>query len=151
MRIGAAAELASPALAELFNRGYSGYYAPVHVTEDILRSYVLANDIQLEASRVVWDPGGPVAFAMLGIREERGWIGGMGVAPEARGRGGREGVARGGDKRCEGEVGHWGRVLPGRQGRRTGRSGAGWGLRRPPIAVPEAIVGTSSEDPTRVS
>jgi hypothetical protein len=46
-----------------------------------------AFDVSPEASRVVADGGAPVAFAMLAIRDDRGWIGGMGVVASARGRG----------------------------------------------------------------
>jgi ribosomal protein S18 acetylase RimI-like enzyme len=74
-------------LAALFNRGYAGYYAPVTLDAAAFRGMVDANQIDLDASRIGERGDEPVAFAMLGIRGARGWIGGMGVAPEARGRG----------------------------------------------------------------
>ncbi len=48
-------------------------------------------DIDLDASRVA----GEEAFALLGVRGDRGWIGGMGVVPAARRRGHGEAVMRG--------------------------------------------------------
>src|SRR5260221_10392168 len=75
------------ALAALFNLGYAGYYAPITLDAAAFRTMVDANQIDRGASRVGARGGEPVAFAMLGVRDTRGWIGGMGVAPEARGRG----------------------------------------------------------------
>ena len=50
--------------------------------------HVAGNTIDLEASPV-WldDVGGIVAASLLGVRGERGWIGGFGVAPDRRGSG----------------------------------------------------------------
>jgi len=81
------------ALAALFNRGYAGYLVPLTLDAASLRAHVTLNDVDLGASRVAVRDGEPVAFALLGVREAsapgggRGWIGGMGVAPEARGAG----------------------------------------------------------------
>jgi GNAT superfamily N-acetyltransferase len=73
-------------LAELFTRGYEGYYLPIRVEEPTMRYMVETWDIDLSRSRVA--PGAGVCN--LGVRGERGWIGGLGVAPEAR----RHGVGR---------------------------------------------------------
>jgi GNAT superfamily N-acetyltransferase len=80
------------AMAAIFTRGYAGYFVPITLNAVAFRSHVALNDIDLEASRVGVVGGEPVAFALLGVRDAagsggRGWIGGMGVAPEARGRG----------------------------------------------------------------
>lgn len=85
------------ALAELFNRGYTGYSVPITLTADSFSLFARACDLDLDASRVLATEAGPAAFAMLAIRNDhratgghhaaRGWIGGMGVAPEARGQG----------------------------------------------------------------
>lgn len=84
-------------LAELFNRGYTGYSVPIMLTADSFSQFARACDLDLDASRVLATDDGPAAFAMLAIRDDhrawrghrpsRGWIGGMGVAPEARGQG----------------------------------------------------------------
>ena len=74
-------------LAALFTRGYEGYYTPVTMNEPGFLDMVRTADIDLAASRVGSLEGRPVAFALLGVRGTRGWIGGMGVASEARGAG----------------------------------------------------------------
>jgi ribosomal protein S18 acetylase RimI-like enzyme len=83
----AASHHSDATLAALFNRGYAGYYAPVTLDAAAFRGMVDANQIDLDASYVGTRGEEPVAFAMLGIRGQRGWIGGMGVVPEARGHG----------------------------------------------------------------
>jgi GNAT superfamily N-acetyltransferase len=81
-----ASQLSVPELADLFTRAYEGYYVPVAVDETAMRYMIETWDIDLERSRV--DPGR--GFCNLGVRGDRGWIGGVGVAPEAR----RQGVGR---------------------------------------------------------
>jgi GNAT superfamily N-acetyltransferase len=73
-------------LAELFTRGYEGYFVPMHFDEPTLRYMVEAWDIDLSKSRVAPDAG----LANLAIRGDRGWIGGIAVVPEQR----RGGVGR---------------------------------------------------------
>lgn len=73
-------------LAELFTRGYEGYFVPMHFDEPTLRYMVDAWDIDLSKSRVVPDAG----LANLAVRGDRGWIGGIAVVPEQR----RHGVGR---------------------------------------------------------
>lgn len=73
-------------LAELFTRGYEGYFVPMHLDEPTLRYMVDAWDIDLSKSRVAPDAG----LANLAVRGDRGWIGGIAVVPEQR----RGGVGR---------------------------------------------------------
>ena len=73
-------------LAELFTRGYEGYFVPMHFDEPTLRYMVDTWDIDLAQSRVAPDAG----LANLAIRGDRGWIGGIAVVPEQR----RNGVGR---------------------------------------------------------
>jgi GNAT superfamily N-acetyltransferase len=73
-------------LAALFTAGYEGYFTPIHVDEPTLRFMIDAWDIDLTRSRAV--PG--VGVCNLGVRDERGWIGGLGVVPAER----RHGVGR---------------------------------------------------------
>jgi ribosomal protein S18 acetylase RimI-like enzyme len=79
-----ASTLADAELMALFNRVYSDYFVPVTLNEAAWQGLVRRFDIDLEASRVTADGGG---IALLGLRGARGWVGGMGVAPEARRRG----------------------------------------------------------------
>ena len=73
-------------LAELFTRGYEGYFVPMHFDEPTLRYMVDAWDIDLSRSRVAPDAG----ICNLAIRGDRGWIGGIAVVPDQR----RNGVGR---------------------------------------------------------
>lgn len=73
-------------LAALFTAGYEGYFTEVHVDEQTMRYMVDTWDIELARSRVA--PG--VGVCNLGVRGERGWIGGLGVVPSER----RHGVGR---------------------------------------------------------
>jgi ribosomal protein S18 acetylase RimI-like enzyme len=70
-------------LAALFNAGYEGYVVPFRVDASQLENMIAAWHIDRSRSRVA--PGEGVA--LLGIRGERGWIGGLGIVPAARRRG----------------------------------------------------------------
>jgi len=77
----------SAALAALFARGYEGYFVPVHLDAAAFDVMVRSGDIDLAASRVALVGGEPTGIAILGVRGTRGWVGGIGVASERRGRG----------------------------------------------------------------
>jgi ribosomal protein S18 acetylase RimI-like enzyme len=87
MRLEPAAGLGLAALAELFTAGYEGYFMPIHVDETSLGAMVDSWDVDLGRSRVAVDEDGPVGVVLLGVRGDRGWIGGLGVVPRARRRG----------------------------------------------------------------
>ena len=74
-------------LAALFTAGYVGYYTSITLDAGGFRGMVTTGDIDLASSRVGALADEPVAFALLGVRGRRGWIGGMGVEATARGRG----------------------------------------------------------------
>ncbi len=74
-------------LAELFNRAYEGYEVPLHVDAGTLAFMEETFDLVPARSRVAWSGTEPVGVAMLGVRAERGWVGGMGVTAAARRRG----------------------------------------------------------------
>ena len=78
----------SPAeLAAAFNTVYTDYVVPFMVGEAWARQHVAANSIALEHSPL-WrdDAGAVVGLAALGVRGDRGWVGGLGIAPAHRGR-----------------------------------------------------------------
>jgi len=75
------------ALAGLFTLVYTGYDVPMHVDASVMRVMRVAFDLDRAASRLLRVGGEAVAVAMLGLRRGTGWIGGMGVAPDFRGRG----------------------------------------------------------------
>jgi ribosomal protein S18 acetylase RimI-like enzyme len=82
-----AATLDIAALAALFSNVYADYYVPLHVDATAMAGMIAAQDLDLERSCVVFDGSDPIAFAMLAVRGQTGWIGGMGVVPGHR-RGG---------------------------------------------------------------
>lgn len=73
-------------LAALFTRGYEQYFVPMQLDAASFRFMVDTWDIDLSRSRVAPGKG----LCNLAVRGERGWIGGIGVVPEAR----REGIGR---------------------------------------------------------
>jgi ribosomal protein S18 acetylase RimI-like enzyme len=75
------------ALVRLFNEAYSDYAVPLRLDRAALEFTIAACDIDLASSRVALDDGDPAAFAFLAIRDDEGWIGGMGTVPERRRRG----------------------------------------------------------------
>lgn len=71
-----------------FNRSFEGYLVPMTHTADSLRTLIAVNGISLAHSFVAEDDAGqPAGIVLLAVRSARGWIGGMGLAPEWRGRG----------------------------------------------------------------
>ena len=75
------------ALTQLFTLVYTDYHVPMHVDGPAMRFMRVASDLDRSASRLVRDGGEAVAIAMMGVRGDDGWIGGMGVSPSHRGRG----------------------------------------------------------------
>ncbi|HKU59536.1 MAG TPA: GNAT family N-acetyltransferase [Gaiellaceae bacterium] len=59
---------------------------PIHIDEPTMQHIVTAWDIDLSRSRVAEGAG----ICNLGVRGDRGWIGGVGVVPEKR----RQGIGR---------------------------------------------------------
>jgi len=82
-----ASEVPHAQRAALWNDAFSDYYVPGTFTAETLAAFEQAFELDLAGSRIVLEGGRPVAFGMLGIRDRRGWVGGMGVAPSARRRG----------------------------------------------------------------
>lgn len=80
--------LAPERVVEAFNRSFEGYFVPMTHTVDSLRALIEVNDVALAHSFVAVDEQGqPGGVVMLAIRGSRGWIAGMGLAPEWRGHG----------------------------------------------------------------
>ena len=74
-------------LAAAFTAGYAGYQFPISLDAATFSRYATLWDYDLGRSRVAVDGDAAVGFAMLGVRDRRGWIGGMGVVEAARGTG----------------------------------------------------------------
>ena len=81
-------------LAAIFNAGYEGYFTPLTLDEAGFRFMVTTCDDDLDASRVLLVDGEPAGICKLGIRRDRGWIGGLGVAAAHRGKGLGEALMR---------------------------------------------------------
>ena len=89
-----ASELSLTELAELFNRAYEGYEVPMHVDAGAVAFMHDAFDLVPEYSRIAWRDERPIGVAMLAVRGARAWVGGMGVAAEARRSGVGEALMR---------------------------------------------------------
>ncbi len=77
-------------LVSALNAAYSGYYVPIYLTLDDFEDLVYRESIQLAHSAAAVEGDQVVGGALLGVRGQRGWIGGVGVIPEYR----QQGIAR---------------------------------------------------------
>jgi RimJ/RimL family protein N-acetyltransferase len=75
------------ALAEIFTRSFEGYFYPQQATGALLAARARIENLDLHRTLVIESGGEPVGIAVLGLRGERAWCGGFGVAARARGRG----------------------------------------------------------------
>lgn len=87
MRRTTLAELGAAGLAAAFNTVYEGYVVPMTVDAGWAAQHIGGNDVRVAESPLWLDEGGVVALSALGVRGDRGWIGGFGVAPSHRGQG----------------------------------------------------------------
>jgi ribosomal protein S18 acetylase RimI-like enzyme len=74
-------------LAAIFTAGYEGYFTPFTLDEAAFRAMVDAFDDDLDASRVALVEGEPAGICKLALRDDQGWIAGVGVTPAHRGTG----------------------------------------------------------------
>lgn len=81
-------------LASVFTASYQGYFIPFEVDEAQLEYMVEVFDLDLSRSLVAVESEHPVGLANLGRREERTWLGGVGVVPDHRGSGVGESLTR---------------------------------------------------------
>jgi ribosomal protein S18 acetylase RimI-like enzyme len=87
VRLVPAADVPHADRASLWNEAFSDYFTPSSFTAESLAGFERAFDLDPTGSRIALEDDRPVAFAMLGVRERSGWVGGMGVIPSARRRG----------------------------------------------------------------
>ena len=75
-------------LADIYNRAREDYIVPMPMNAKRMEQYVVAYDVDLDASVVAIDKddGEPNGVGMLGIRDERTWITRLGVIPIRRRR-----------------------------------------------------------------
>lgn len=72
---------------QAFNEGYEGYIVPFHLEAPQLQGHIASGGIDLSASRMAFDDGPPIGIVLIGIRGQRGWVGGVGVNKAWRGKG----------------------------------------------------------------
>ncbi len=82
-----AAQIDLAALTAAFNSAYNDYFIPMRLTQDQLQRSYAQTSVDYAASRVALDGEHIVGFGFLGVRDRRGWVGGVGVIPSHRGRG----------------------------------------------------------------
>lgn len=80
-------ELSLSQLTQAWNLGYTGYFIPVHFTEAQFSQWMEAGSFDLARSLILMDGKAPAGFSFLGVRGQRGWIGGFGISPDYRGKG----------------------------------------------------------------
>jgi GNAT superfamily N-acetyltransferase len=76
------------AIADAFNAVYEDYVMPVNISVEQTEHHINGNDIDL-AHSPLWldDDGAVIGMALLGVRGDRGWVGGFGIAKPYRGQG----------------------------------------------------------------
>lgn len=87
MKLKRASQFTVAELATLWNLGYTDYFVPIHFTEELMANHHRTGDLDLERSLVMLDGDQPIGFSYLAVRGDRGWIGGVGMAPAYRGKG----------------------------------------------------------------
>lgn len=85
-----AADLSYDRLTLLINQAYLNYYLPVWIDAAQFARMCAIEDIDLRKSVVALNDDTPVAIALLSVREDAGWLSGVGVLASWR----RRGIAR---------------------------------------------------------
>lgn len=74
-------------LTSAFNLAFAGYYLPMTQTAASLAEMMRENDVRADVSRILLLDGAIEGVGLVGIRDDRAWIGGMGIGPCWRGQG----------------------------------------------------------------
>jgi GNAT superfamily N-acetyltransferase len=91
LTIVSAASVSLVAYAAAFTSAFRGYHHPVEHDSATLARRVRVEQYDLENSLLAYDGGEVAGVAALAVRGGRGWVAGLAVVPEQRGRGrGRE-------------------------------------------------------------
>jgi len=75
---------------QALNDAYADYLVPIHLTPTSLQHLIERESVVMSASRIAMHGDTVVGMGLLGVRQPRSWIGGMGVIPDYR----RQGIAR---------------------------------------------------------
>lgn len=81
-----AADTSIDLLLEAINEAYSDYFVPVDLTRRALHLLLARESVVLEESPIAVLDNRVIGMVLLGMRGERGWIGGVGVIPSFRRR-----------------------------------------------------------------
>jgi ribosomal protein S18 acetylase RimI-like enzyme len=82
-----ASEIDFAVFLDTFNAAYRDYFVLLQMELEPMRQLIQRDAVDLAASRVALAGGRPVGVGMLAIREQQGWIGGLGIVPSHRGQG----------------------------------------------------------------
>ena len=82
-----AASFTLDTLGEIFTHCFEGYFYAATVTAAMLSQRIRTENLDLLRSVVIQQGGDAVGIALIGLRGERAWCGGFGVAAAARGQG----------------------------------------------------------------
>lgn len=81
-------------LADMHNESFTGYFFPMHMTAETSAWFWRVFDIDAKYCVVMHDEHGAFAgLARMGVRGQRGWCGGFGIAPAFRGTGASKALA----------------------------------------------------------
>lgn len=87
MELRRASEFSIAELTRFWNLAYTGYFVNITFTEAMMANWFRCGDFDLDRSLILMDGAAPVGISFLGVRGDRGWIGGYGISPDYRGRG----------------------------------------------------------------
>lgn len=88
MRIISAAEVSLEQLAAAFTASFSGYFYPMTLSAEQLARRVRFEHLDLQRSLVAKDAQDElIGVALVGLRGEAAWVGGLGITEKYRGRG----------------------------------------------------------------
>lgn len=87
IRYVSATNLSLEQLTDAFNVGFRAYYLPMTQTPDSLAQMIYENDVRLDQSFALYVDDAVAGVGLVGVRDTRGWVAGMGVAPIWRGQG----------------------------------------------------------------
>lgn len=87
LRFASASSVSLEEYAVVFTAGFSGYPLPHVLDVPKLSRKIRTEQYDLEHSLIAYEGEEPAGVAVLAIRGERGWCGGLGIVPRLRGRG----------------------------------------------------------------
>lgn len=87
LRFVSAADVPLAEFAAAFTAGFGGYPHPVILDAQKLARRVRHDQYDLENSFIAYEGGTAVGVAVLATRADAGWVPGLGIVPERRGRG----------------------------------------------------------------